>query len=368
MHISPFRASIAEKSIVLSHPGFFREVKEDYRSLKTDHCFHTQKKPAFWIYQIQQSFRTHTGILACADLNDFFEKRIRPHEKTLVDKEAKQREILEKRQASVKPVLLLYRDIKAINEWIHEKIEARGPDHTYVIAWQEEVHLFWMVADQEECQKLVQLFREQVPRIYIADGHHRTAATVHWQSTMSNTPTDKLYAAFFAGSEIDIKAFNRIVDLPEDWPLETFLSKLYSYFHLKPLKQGRLPIHKRQLCLYGYDRWFELSWKQHCLKASQEAVLLDVSLLNDLIFKECLGITNIRDNPSIEYLESPRGLESIGELVRKGGNKAGFCLYPVDLDDFFDLADKQIMLPPKSTWFQPRLRNGLLVLDFNEQS
>lgn len=329
--------------------------------------FRAADEQAFYIYQIRTSNRYHTALIACVDVRDYLQGHIRKHEHTLESKERKQLDLLKHRRAAVKPVTLAYPDVESINLILREYTIRIEPDFT--IRHGEDTHLIWAVEEQIGIQKLRSLFRKKVPNAYIADGHHRSAATARqFMETGGDERFGQLLCAFFPASELEIHDFNRVVRGIGLQSHASFLARLSQVLHIRQLAQARKPQAKFNLLLYLGQEWFELAWKENVLSAhEQQNVVLDAQLLNQFVLRDILGIDDVRNDPRISYVEGPRGLDALRQKVDKdNADRAAFGLYPVQLEEMFTVADSQQELPPKSTWFEPRIQNGLIVLTYPE--
>jgi uncharacterized protein (DUF1015 family) len=207
-----------------------------------------------------------------------------------------------------------------------------------------------------------------VPRTYIADGHHRTTSVALLQEQFRDQPSgsdfDNLFCIFIGADELDILDFNRVIQVSEDLSPVQFMGYLSEAFTIKRLAGPRRPAHKYEIILYTNDVWHALQWKPGILgRFPKEQVLLDVSLLNEFVLKEMLGMHDIRTDSRITYIDGSRGIEGVQRTVDAGRNRIGFILFPVSLDDMMHIADKGESLPPKSTYFEPRIRTGMMVMN-----
>ncbi|NRB64229.1 MAG: DUF1015 domain-containing protein, partial [Saprospiraceae bacterium] len=342
MHIRTFKAAFPVWSRIISAEDFLANVKTDYRKFRDQGLFDTYPKDALYIYQIRNDKRWFTGLLACTDIRDYLAGSIKKHEKTMAVKEAKQVELLHQRQATVKPVTLLYPDVDNINTLLKEYTINVRPD--FVISLGSEKHLVWCVEEKAGIQKLQELFKEEVPHAYIADGHHRSAAMAfQYQQRGCVSPFDQMLCAFFPSSELEIHDFNRVIkNLGRLSPIY-FMARLSACCDIEPIAKAFKPHKKHQMLLYLDEEWFRLTWKKEVLKPlEKEAVILDADLLNEYILKGILGIVDVRNDLRISYVEGPKGLEAIQQKVLKGDkNRMAFCLYPVQMEEMFIVADHE---------------------------
>jgi uncharacterized protein (DUF1015 family) len=366
MRISPFQAIYPNFDYITSPDSFFGTVKQDFREYYDSGFFHRSGGEGFYIYQIRNARRTHTGLLACMDIRDFLEGRLKKHEHTLPAKEQRQMHLLLHRRAMVKPVLATYPDVPEIKAVFEAYEKEHAPFFTAQFEESEEEHVFWEVSEKEAIEQIRDLFREKVPGAYIADGHHRTSCTALLYQRRQGKGDDhkfsRLLCAFFPVHELEVFDYNRVVEGLEDISLTTFMAKISQLFHIQVLEEGRKPLHKHEIIMLLNHEWFQLKWKQSILDLHQdEPVVLDASLLDEHVLGEILGMEDVRTDDRIKYVEGIAGLSGFRSGVLRNEHNVGFLLYPVYLDDMILVSDKQQVMPPKSTWFEPRMKNGLIV-------
>ena len=368
MRISPFRAVIPDLNKVPLSNTFFETVKELYHRYAAEGLFEATDAPAIFICQIKTAQKTkHNGIVACVNIAEYTEGNIKKHENTLLKSEENQALLLRERAASIKPVLMTYPSVSALEDFIEAYIEQHKK--FYVIELGGEKHRFWRITDTETIKKIQTLFKENIPAVYIADGHHRTASFATLHKKEQTPATEWLLSAFFADTQLRIGAWHRIfTDLNGETP-ESFLEKLAQICDIEPLDAPRQPLHKQQMTLLLDKKWYALDWKKDTLVGFADGkILLDAHLLNEKILKPLLNIQNIRTDSRIKYYEGSKTIKEIEkavETINKNQDAiAGvFCLYPIDFQDLKTIADDNGTLPPKSTFFEPRLKNGLLVYE-----
>ncbi len=369
MHILPFKALYPNMELIPAPEYFFATVREEFPEYHKSGFFRKAPAAGFYIYQIECAHRHYWGLVACVDLRDYAEGAIRKHEQTIADHEQKQMQLVLHRNASVKPVLLTYPHRPTIRQWLEQQAGSSLPMLEVHFEQEQQHHRIWAVHQSENLQTIRTLFLEQVPVAYIADGHHRlaTAALVHEKldTTYDKEKYGVLIAAFFSTAELEILDFNRVVYALEDMDVATFVAKLSQVFDIEILEVAQRPGCKHELTMFLHGHWYRLSWRAHVLAQSASgAGMLDAALLNDWVLKRILGIENVRNDPRIDYVEGPRGLEGLRKRALRDDRNAAFALYPIQIEDLLALADMGEVLPPKSTWFEPRMKNGMLVQVF----
>lgn len=368
MHILPLQATFPDFGYITSPDSFFGRVKEDFREYRESGFFHKSPREGIYVYQIQTPQRNFSGIIACLDIEDFKTGKLKKHENTLASKEQQQMHLLLHRNAMVKPVLATFPDSPRLTE-IMNKYSAREPVFFSAnFEKNNEKHLFWEVSNPQEISIIQSIFREEVPAAYIADGHHRATIThllnQRKDEIKSKQAFDRLLCAFFPVSQLEVHDYNRIVQGLDEITPASFMARLSRIFKIKPLKSGRKPGRKHEIILFLQQEWFRLTWKPSTLKKFEmEGPLLDASLLDKLVMDAILGIEDVRTDDRISYIEGVAGLHGFKSKVLRNEHNIGFLLYPVFTSDIIEISDRKETMPPKSTWFEPRMKNGLIVYE-----
>ncbi len=366
MHIKPFQAIYLRQEFITSAESFFTSVKEEYNDYFQSGFFAQAGHEAFYIYQIQTPRRYYTGLVACVDIRDYLEGHIRKHEHTLPEQEQKQMQLLLRRRAAVKPILLAYPQVERIDRWIRQFTERHSPFMSISFNGKRQTHCFWEVRDAERIAQLQELFNCEVAKTYIADGHHRssTLAMMHERHLGDRTHEDysRLFCALFPSNELEVLEFNRVVEVLDECSPTWFMARIAQLFDIEILSAPEKPHAKHEVVMLINREWYRLRWKAHVLEEFRDQpVVLDTIMLNEKVLKEILNIQDERTDGRVDYVEGPLGLDGLRRKTVRGESHIGFCLYPISLDDLFKLADAGRVLPPKSTWFEPRMKNGLIV-------
>lgn len=365
MHIEAFQGVFPLKEYIASADSFFQTIREDYPTYAANGFFSPPRQPACYIYRIEEQARHFTGLVAGVHIGDFSAGLIRRHEQTIAEREQLQLQLSMRRKANVKPVLLTYANSVALDEWLAAYVGAHASFFEMEFKGDHQVHRFWAVEGAEELAVLRQLFEEQVPVTYIADGHHRIASQERLYERYqgaSDNPFAYLLAAFFPASELVIHNFNRVIDTLKDISPTQLMARLSAVFDFEVLPAPRQPAHKHELTMLFEKSWYALRWRQSVLAAQPaNEVVLDVDLLNRLVLQEILQIADARTDSRVLYIEGPKGLDGLKRLVGEKRRRIGFCLFPVLFEEFVALSKAEADLPPKSTWFEPRMKNGLVV-------
>ena len=369
MQIRPFQAVFPNLEYIASADSFFNTVKQDYSTYRRNNFFQKAAQEALYVYQIQSPHRDYWGMIACADILDYLNGHILKHESTIAEKEQQQMQLLFNRQAMVKPVLLTYPDIPDINSLLQKSISETEIFFSVNFQFEQSTHRLWQITDGQVIQKLQNLFKTRVPVCYIADGHHRSSSSARIykqrKNLTQNNPFSSLLCAFFPASQLAIYDYNRVVEGLNHISIAAFMARLSRVFELEVLAQPSKPRKKHELVMLLEEEWFRLVWKKSVLsQLEQEEDILDVSLLNEIVLKGILNIGDVRTDSRVKYVEGPRGMQQLKEKAIKNDKRVAFLLYPVCLNDLMRIASAGKVLPPKSTWFEPRVKNGLLVYEF----
>ncbi len=373
MRILPFQALYPNLDFITSSDSFFDSVKEEYGDYLTDGFFHSADQEGIYLYRIESRKQKFTGLIANIDIENYLEGRIKKHEQTLTEKEQIQIQLLMKRNAIIKPVLLGYRKKNLIDQWLEKQSEAHPPFLKTYFEKKEETHSLWQITDPTELQYIQELFARLVPHTYIADGHHRitTSAILHQRmiARSQKSPYNRLFCALFASNQLNILNFNRVIDGLHDISATRFMAQIAALFKIKPLDEPAYPQRKHELTLFMEKEWYRLRWRKSVLKNyKNHKVTLDTMLLNEKVLRDIFGIKDVRNDHRIEYVGGALGLDGIRQKTLQSKYNVGFCLYPVQWKEMTTLVDAGEVLPPKSTWFEPRMKSGLIMYELGPRN
>ena len=362
--ISAFKPALPHLNNISSFDDFFGTAKKKFPNYLKEGFYKKQEKESIFVYRILKPNRSHTGIIACASLLDFIEGKIKKHENTLAAKEIQMEEIFRERNAVIKPVLLTYPNVLEIDAWMN-RITTSQP-FSFRIPFEDEEHLFWEIQDQDLIQYVSHLFAKKVKSTYICDGHHRTATAeklfeLYGNKKEESNPYNYLLAGFFAASEVVINNFNRALTSLHGLSAEIFLSKLKKYFLVSPQTQAYRPVKTHEMGMQLQQNWYKLELKKECLPQTESiSDRLDVSIFNTFILQNILGISDVRADETIKYIEGTKGVASLEKKGEADKYGASFILYPLALEDMIQISDQMGTLPPKSTFIEPRMKNGFV--------
>ena len=362
MKIKPFTASYPKQELITSTKSFFSNIKHQYVEYR-DNGFYTESEvPCLYVYRIRTEDSEHTGLLSLTDIKEMKENNILKHEKTLASKEQNMMHLLLHRKAFVKPVLLGYHSNKVINDILEQVIETK-PLLNLVVKADKEEHIVWKIDSSPIQDKLITCFKK-IKKAYIGDGHHRSA-TVKMLSESKEIGKeakkyDHLYTAFFSFDQLTICDYNRVVDISGIVSLPEFIIHLSKYFSITKLDEPTKPKKKHHVTFFIDGKWYKMKWKRRYIKKGKEQVILDSALINKYIFGKILGIKDVRVDTRIQYYGGTEPLIKISNSAAKSELGIGICIFPVSVDELTSIANNHETLPPKSTWFLPRLKSGIV--------
>lgn len=341
----------------------FKGVAHKYQDFKTDGVFVEETKPVFFVYEIQTKTNSFTGIVAGTSIEDYKNNVIKKHEDTLQYRVELFKDYLHQTGFNTEPVLITYSDNLSINQWIAEKKKST-PLYNYSTT-NKEKHQLWKIDNKEDIQWLQEQFNK-IPELYIADGHHRSASAelLHDEyKAVGNENLNYFMSFLIAESEVKIYEFNRIIRDLNGHEVNAFLAKLEEHFIIKNKEQELWkPQSKFEFGMYLDGNFYALFYK---LEKANPSILenLDAQILYDKVLQPLLGIEDLRNDERIEYIPGKQSILTIKELIDEGEFEVGFMLYPSDISEIKALADNNLIMPPKSTYIEPKFRSGLMVYE-----
>ena len=348
----------------------FKGVAHKYQDFKNEEVFISEENPVFFLYEIQTKNRTFTGIVAGTSIEDYKNNVIKKHEDTLQYRVELFKDYLHQTGFNTEPVLMTYPDNKTINTWIEDKKKSQ-PIYNYTTT-NKQKHQLWKVETNQEITWLQQQF-ENISELYIADGHHRSASAelLHDQDKhLGNTNLNYFMSFLIAESEVKIYEFNRIIRDLNGFNATEFLEKLEDNFIIKNKDQELWkPESKFEFGMYLDGNFYALFYKQEnnftINNDDKNAILnnLDAQILYDKVLQPLLAIEDLRNDERIEYIPGKQSILTLKELVDEGEFAVGFMLFPSDISEIKALADNNLIMPPKSTYIEPKFRSGLMIYE-----
>ena len=341
----------------------FKGVAHKYQDFKDDSIFIEEEKAVFFLYEIQSKEQNFTGIVAGTSIEEYKNDIIKKHEDTLQYRVEYFKDYLHQTSFNTEPVLITYPDNETLNSWIAEKKKSQ-PVYNYSTT-NKEKHQLWKIETEEEINWLINQF-STIPELYIADGHHRSASAELLYDENKHLGNEKLnyFMSFLiAESNVKIYEYNRIIRDLNGFSKEDFLAKLVEHFIIKDKEQELWkPQSKFEFGMYLDNHFYALFYKQD---NKQPSIIenLDAQILYDKVLQPLLGIEDLRNDERIEYIPGKQSILTIKELVDEGEFEVGFMLFPSDISEIKALADNHLIMPPKSTYIEPKFRSGLIVYE-----
>ena len=345
----------------------YDKAVENFKAWQSRGWLVQDDKPYYYIYAQTMEGRTQYGLVVCAHTDDYAEGNIKKHELTRKDKEDDRMIHVRIQDANIEPVFFAYPDNEEVNAIVARYI-AGVPEYDFV-AEDGFGHTFWVIDNQDDIDRLTAIFAG-IPAFYVADGHHRTAAAARvGAEKKTNNPAhtgEEEYNWFmtvaFPDSQLKIIDYNRVVKDLNGLTPEQLLKALEEDFEVCEkgsdiYKPGRL----HEFSMYLQGKWYSLAAKDGRYDDNDPIGVLDVTILSNLVLDKILGIKDLRTDKRIDFVGGIRGLGELSRRVDSGEMAVAFALYPVSMKQLVDIADSGNIMPPKTTWFEPKLRSGLAI-------
>ncbi len=348
-------------------PKVYDKAVENFKKFQDKGWLVQDQQDCYYIYAQTMDGRTQYGFVVGASVEDYLTGRIKKHELTRREKEADRMHHIEINNANIEPVFLAFPDNEVLQDILTRTAQTE-PEYDFVS--EDGIgHTLWVIKDKETIETITRAFGE-IPYLYIADGHHRTAAAAHVgeekaKADPNHNGTEEynyLLAVCFPQSHLKVMDYNRVVVDLNGNTEEQFLEKLGDKFIVE--EKGTEIYHPAKLhnfSLYLGGKWYSLTAKEGTYDDNDPIGVLDVTISSDYILRDILGITDLRTDKRIDFVGGIRGLGELKQRVDSGEMKMALALYPVTMKQIIDIADSGKIMPPKATWFEPKLRSGLII-------
>ena len=348
-------------------PCVYDKAVENFNMFQEKGWLIQDENEHYYIYAQTMNGRTQYGFVVAANVDDYMEGRIKKHELTRRDKEEDRMKHVRINNANIEPVFFAFPDNEDLENIIKE-ITSQTPEYDF-ISEDGFGHHFWVINDRGVISKITELFAN-IPALYIADGHHRSAAAAlvgHEKALANpnhtgNEEYNYFLAVAFPASHLNIIDYNRVVKDLNGLSVAEFISKLENNFDV--IEKGSeiyKPEHLHNFSLYLAGKWYSLTAKEGTYNDNDPIGVLDVTISSDLILRDILNIQDLRSDKRIDFVGGIRGLEELKKRVDSGEMAMALALYPVSMKQLIDIADTGNIMPPKTTWFEPKLRSGLVI-------
>lgn len=343
----------------------FLAVRNAFTDFGRDGVFIRDADPVFYLYQQRTASANFMGIIAGASVRDYQENRILKHENTITKREKMFRDYLEITGFNAEPVLLAHRDDAALED-LYIRISNQRPEYEFT-STNRDVHKLWIINNPADIQQIQTAFKG-FDKVYIADGHHRSASSALLGQAHhgTNRPECFFMAYFIPEHQLQILEFNRLVKAREDLQPPKILANLKAQGTVTVVKDKLFkPRHKGEISMYMAGKWYAFQPHSKFLNAQHPVKSLDAHVLSEAILEPVFQIKDLRKDPAISFLPGDSGPGGIKQAVDTGTFVAGFGLMPVLMDEMKAVADAGLTMPPKSTYINPKLRSGLIIYDFD---
>ncbi len=358
LHISKAEIDLDE-GISCYDDKVYEKARDNFNVLLENGVLSYSDKPCFYVYQMIMGEHKQTGFAVGASIKAYDDGRIKRHELTRVVKENDRVKQIRTVGAQTGPVLLINKVIPEVKEFL-KKVESERKPLFSVVGDYDVRHTVWEISDDKEIEFIANAFNEQ-NEAYIADGHHRSAAATRLAKEDGNVENGRFLAMAFFEDEMKIWDYNRVVFDLNGNSLVQFMDKVKAEGFEFVETEYHKPSQKGQFMMYINHKWYEMNYNGKSI-GDDPVSKLDVSVLSNLVLDKILGIADLRNSERIDFVGGIRGEKEIERMVNSAEGRVGFMLYPTGVDELLAVADMKMLMPPKSTWFEPKLADGMLSL------
>jgi uncharacterized protein (DUF1015 family) len=354
-------------------PEVYKKGKENFDKLVDGKLMIQDNSENYYVYQLIMGGHKQTGLVGCCAIDDYFNNIIKKHELTRPDKEEDRKNHVRYSKLNYEPVFFAYPHANAIDGLVDE-VKKAEPVFDFITEDGIQ-HTLWIVDNEEKVASFKNLFEEQVPSIYVADGHHRTAAGAlvgkEFRDANNGSESDgKRYnyfmAVLFPDNQLKIIDYNRVAKDLNGMDEATFIARISENFDVEETPGQYRPEALHHIGMYLNSKWYKLVAKQGTCNDNDPVGVLDVTILSKQVLEPLLNIVDLRTDKRIDFVGGIRGLGELEKRVNSGEMKVAFALHPVSMSQLMNISDNDMIMPPKVTWFEPKLRSGLVVYSLSE--
>ena len=374
--LSFLRIDRPELNFPIGHDMYSYEVyhtaRDVYNKMKDEGHFIQDQEPMYYIYQQTMGGRTQMGLVAAASIDDYINNVIKKHELTRKEKEQDRVRHVDAMNANTGPIFMTYKNNPDISAIMQDWAARHQPVYDFVMSplgVGDVEHKVWVIDCPEEIEKITKAF-DEVDCLYIADGHHRNASALKVSllrraqnpGYSMDDPINYYLAVIFPDNELTILDYNRVITDLNGLTEDAFIAKLGERFVLEEHGSSAYKPEKRNMFgMYLEGKWYKLTLKSEFAKSKDPVESLDVSILQTQVLTPILGIKDVRTDPRIDFVGGLRGLSELEKRVNDGDMTVAFSMYPTSMNELMDISDAGKLMPPKSTWFEPKLLSGLFI-------
>lgn len=368
LHVTRSEIDCSQETDIHSQEVYDKSV-QNFTMFQKKEWLAQDSEAHFYIYAQTMDKRTQYGIVGAASIDDYLNGIIKKHELTRSEKEKDRMIHVRINNANIEPVFFTYPNIKEIDQIVESIVAKQKPTYDFT-AEDGFGHHFWVIEDADTNRRIETLFATKVPATYVADGHHRTAAAAlvgneKRQQNPNHTGHEDynfFLAVHFPESQLKIIDYNRVVKDLNGLSHQAFIVKLGESFEVSPASKNIIKPNKlHEFSMYLKGKWHKLNAKPGTYDDKDPIGVLDVTILSNLVLDQILGIKDLRTDNRIDFVGGIRGLDELQKRVDSGEMKVAFAMYPVSMKQLINIADTGNIMPPKTTWFEPKLRSGLVI-------
>ncbi len=359
LHVTKSEIDLAENTDVHSD-AVYQKAKENLNAFIKRNVLFSENKECFYIYRLIMNDKSQTGLVALSSIDDYENNIIKKHELTRPDKEQDRINHIKTTGAQTGNVFLAYRDNNKLDAIIEKWTSQKNMVYDF-IADDKVAHTLWIINDDKIIKEITDIFQSQISCTYIADGHHRAASAAKVRQSLTNKTqsADFFLTTLFPANQLQILDYNRVIKTLNGLTKADFLNALQQDFIIEEQPSAYKPNQPHTFGMYINNKWFKLTSKDGTYSNDPIGVL-DVTILQNNILSKYLNIQDQRTDKNIDFIGGIRGLNELEKRVNSGEYVLAFSLYPVTMEQLFAIADSNKIMPPKSTWFEPKLRDGLV--------
>lgn len=358
LHITKSEIDLPESTDV-HDASVYEQARKNLSAFMQRDILFRENKECYYIYQLVMNGRSQTGLVGVSSVDDYENDIIKKHEFTRPEKEEDRINHIKTSGAQTGNVFLAYRNLEALDTIIEEWKNKKTAVYDFT-ADDGIQHTVWIVNDDNTISRIAALFEKEVPVTYIADGHHRAASAAKVRKAIQAVGADAFLTTLFPANQLRIMDYNRVVKDLNGLTPKSFIKELSKQFKVELASGGAVsPAKLHEFGMYIDKNWYRLESKKDSY-TNDPIGILDVTILQNNVLDKILGIKDPRTDKRVDFVGGIRGLQELEKRVDSGEMAAAFSLYPVTIDQLFDIADSGNVMPPKSTWFEPKLRDGLL--------
>ena len=361
LHVTKSEIDLPEKTDVHSS-DVYDKAKENLEAFIHRGILFREEKPCYYIYELVMDGKSQSGLVCASSVDDYEEDIIKKHEFTRPDKELDRINHIKTTGAQTGNVFLAYRNEDQLDRIIEDWKKSHNPVYDFV-ADDGITHRVWIINNSETISKITGIFAKKIPVTYIADGHHRAASAAKVRKELGTNITEGaeyFLTTLFPASQLQILDYNRVVKDLNGLDEKDLLKKISKKFEVEPSDKPVYPVEMHEFGMYLPNHWYRLISKDGTYDDEDPIGVLDITILQENVLEPLLGIKDQRTDKRIDFVGGIRGLAELEKRVNSGEMAVAFSLYPVSIEQLFDIADSGNVMPPKSTWFEPKLRDGLL--------